>query len=144
MLHVPYKGAGPALTALLGGEIQVMVVPPVIAVAHIKSGRMNPLAVAGAKRLPALPGIPTLEEAGVPLVVDSFWGLVAPAGTSAATIGKLQEGIAKVLFATDMKARLEDMQFQAVGSAPAQFETFVQSEVKRWMGVVKATGVKVE
>ena len=112
--------------------------------AHIKSGRMHPLAVAGAKRLPALPAVATLAEAGVPVVVDSFWGLVAPAGTSAAIVARLQENIARVLNAPDMRTRIEEMQFQVVGNTPAQFETFVQSEVKRWIGVVKATGVKVE
>jgi tripartite-type tricarboxylate transporter receptor subunit TctC len=105
---------------------------------------MHPLAVAGAKRLPALPAVPTLEETGVPVVVDSFWGLVAPAGTSTAIVARLQENIARVLNAPDMRARIEDMQFQVVGNTPAQFDTFVQSEVKRWTAVVKATGVKVE
>src|SRR4029077_9600467 len=66
MLHVPYKGAGPALTALLGGEVQVMVVPPIIAIPHVKTGRLRPLGYSGAKRLPAIADVPTISEAGLP------------------------------------------------------------------------------
>jgi tripartite-type tricarboxylate transporter receptor subunit TctC len=143
-VHVPYKGGAPQITALLSGEVSMLMSVPAPLLAHIRNGRMHPLAVAGAKRLPALPAVPTLEETGVPVVVDSFWGLVAPAGTSTAIVARLQENIARVLNAPDMRARIEDMQFQVVGNTPAQFDTFVQSEVKRWTAVVKATGVKVE
>ena len=143
-VHVPYKGGAPQITALISGEVSMLMSVPAALLPHIKSGRMHALAVSGAKRLPALAQTPTLQEAGVPLVVDAYWGLVAPAGTAATIVNKLQEGIARVLATPDMRTRLEDMQFQPVGSAPSQFESFVQGEVKRWVGVVKATGVKVE
>ena len=117
---------------------------PASLLVHIKSGRMRALAVSGAKRLPSLPELPTLQDIGIPVVVESFWGLLVPAGTHAGIVNKLQEAIGRTLKTPDIRTRLDDMQFQAVGSTPAQFEEFVQSEVKRWIGVVKATGAKVD
>jgi tripartite-type tricarboxylate transporter receptor subunit TctC len=143
-VHVPYKGGAPQITALVSGEVSMLLSIPAALLAHIKSGRMHALAVSGTNRLSALPATPTFEESGVPVVVEAFWGVAAPAGTSTSIVNRLQEGMARVLSAPDTRARLEDMQFQGVGSTPAQFESFVQSEVKRWVSVVKATGVKVE
>jgi len=143
-VHVPYKGGAPQVTALVSGEVSMLLAVPAGLLTHIKSGRMRPLAVSGSKRLAALPQLPTLQEAGVKVVVESFWGVVAPAGTPLAIVVRLQEAIAQALKVPEIASRLDDMQFQPVGSTPAQFESFVQSEVQRWIGVVKATGVKVE
>jgi tripartite-type tricarboxylate transporter receptor subunit TctC len=143
-VHVPYKGGAPQITALISGEVSMLISVPASLLVHIKAGRMRALAVSGAKRLPSLPEVPTLQEAGVPVVVESFWGLIAPAGTSAAIVAKLQESIDRALKSAEMRARLEEMQFQPVGSTPAQFDEFVQREVTRWIGVVKATGIKVD
>jgi len=143
-VHVPYKGGAPQVTALVSGEVAMLLAVPAGLLTHIKSGRMRPLAVSGSKRLAALPQLPTLQESGVKVVVESFWGVVAPAGTPLAIVGRLQEAIAQALKVPEIASRLDDMQFQPVGSTPTQFESFVQSEVRRWIGVVKATGVKVE
>ncbi|HTE16302.1 MAG TPA: tripartite tricarboxylate transporter substrate binding protein [Burkholderiales bacterium] len=143
-VHVPYKGGAPQITALISGEVSMLLSVPAPLLSHIKSGRMRALAVSGAKRLNALPDLPTLQESGVAVIMDSFWGVVAPAGTNAAIIKTLHEAIERVLKYADTRTRLEDMQFQIAGSAPAQFEAFVEREVQRWVGVVKATGAKVE
>jgi tripartite-type tricarboxylate transporter receptor subunit TctC len=143
-VHVPYKGGAPQITALISGEVSMLISVPASLLVHIKAGRMRALAVSGARRLPNLPDVPTLQEAGIPVVVESFWGLLAPVGTNAAIVNKLQEAIDRSLKSPDMRARLDEMQFQAVGSTPAQFDEFVQREVVRWVGVVKATGIKVD
>ena len=105
---------------------------------------MRALATSGSRRVAALPELPTLKEAGIPVVVDAYWGIVAPAGTGSAIVGRLQESIAAALKHADQRTRLDEGQFYAVGSSPAQFEAFVQSEVARWPAVVKAAGVKVD
>ena len=144
MIHVPYKGGAPQITALISGEVSMLMSVPASLLAQIKAGRMRAIAVSGAKRLPNLPDVPTLQESGVAVVVEAFWGLVAPAGTSAAIVGKLQEAIERSLKTPEMRARLDEMQFQLVGSTPALFDEFVQREVTRWIGVVKATGINAD
>jgi len=144
MVHVPYKGGAPQVTALISGEVSMLISQPASLLPQIKSGRMRALAVSGAKRLPNLPEVPTLQESGIPVVVEAFWGVVAPAGTNAAIVGKLQEAIERSLKTPEMRTRLDEMQFQAVGSTPAQFDEFVQREVTRWIGVAKATSIKID
>lgn len=143
-VHVPYKGGAPQVAALISGEVSMLLSVPAALLPQINAGRMRALAVSGAKRLPRLPDVPTLQESGIPVVVEAFWGVLAPAGTPAGIVSKLQEAIALSLKSPENRARLDDMQFQAVGSTPAQFEKFAQREVSRWIGVVKATGVKVD
>jgi tripartite-type tricarboxylate transporter receptor subunit TctC len=143
-VHVPYKGGAQQITALISGEVSMLLSVPATLLAHIKAGRMRPLAVSGAARLPVLPELPTLQEIGIPVVVDSFWGLLAPAGTNPTIVARLQEAIERTLKTPEFRTRLDEMQFQAIGNTPAQFDEFVQREVKRWIGVAKATGAKVD
>ena len=143
-VHVPYKGGAQQVTALVSGEVSMLLAIASGLIAHIDAGRMRALAVSGESRLAARPEWPTLRESGLDVVVESFWGVVAPAATPATSISRLQAAIAQALAYDDVRGRLTALQFQPVGSTPAAFEAFVQSEVKRWIGVVKATGVKVD
>ena len=143
-VHVPYKGGAQQVTALVSGEVSMLLAIPSGLIAHIDAGRMRALAVSGESRLAARPDWPTLRESGIDVVVESFWGVVAPAATPAALVSRLHSAIAQALGYDEVRGRLTALQFQPVGSTPAQFEAFVQSEVKRWIGVVNATGVKAD
>ena len=145
MVHVPYKGAGPALADLVGGHFQVMF-PTVQSVApHIKSGRVKLLAFTTEKRSRAYPDVPTMEEAGVPGVVSIAWfGIHAPAGTPRAIVSRLHAETAKIVQEPVIRDRLLNEGAEPVGSTPEQFAKFVASEITKWTGVVKAAGIRAE
>jgi tripartite-type tricarboxylate transporter receptor subunit TctC len=145
MLHVPYKGAGPALTDLMGGQITVMLDPS--ALPHIRSGKLRALAVPSAKRLPALPEVPTFEEAtGAKNMLASAWyGLMAPAGTPRDIVGRLNRELAAVLENADIRSKLINSGADIGGaSSPEEFGRFVESEIVRYGDIIKFAGAKVE
>jgi tripartite-type tricarboxylate transporter receptor subunit TctC len=145
IVHVPYKGTGPALTDLLGGQINMMVSTFASALPHVKSGRMRALGVTTTKRSPATPDVPTLIEGGVAGYDYSTWyGLLAPAGTPKAIIDKLNATNRKVLARDDIKQRLESQGVDPIVNTPAEFTAYVKSETEKWGKVVKATGAKAE
>ncbi len=143
MLHVPYKGAGPALTALLGGEVQVMVVPPVIAVAHIKTGRLRPLAYSGAKRLAAIADVPTISEAGLPgFTMDTGWhAWFAPAKTPARIVTQVHSAIHKSLQAPAVREYLLAGGYEPTADPPARFQKDFQDDIKRWGELARAAKI---
>jgi len=144
MLHVPYKGAGPALTALLGGEVQVMVVPPVIAVPHIKSGRLRPLGYSGGKRLPAIAEVPTIAEAGLPgFKMDTGWhAWFAPARTPASIVAPLYAAIVKAVNVPAVREYLSAGGYEPTADPPAQFQRTFQDDLKRWGELVRAAKIE--
>lgn len=144
MLHVPYKGAGPALTALLGGEVQVMVVPPVIAVPHIKSGRLRPLGYSGAKRLPVIADVPTIGEAGLPgFQMDTGWhAWFAPAKTPAHVVTRIYDAIAKALQVSAVREFLLAGGYEPTADPPATFQKNFQNDLKRWGDLVQAAKIE--
>jgi tripartite-type tricarboxylate transporter receptor subunit TctC len=145
IVHVPYKGTGPALTDLLGGQVNMMVSTFASALPHVKSGRMRALAVTTAKRSPATPDVPTLVEGGVPGFDYSTWyGLLAPAGTPKAVIDTLNAATHRVLRRDDIRQRLEQQGVDPVMNSPAEFTAYLKSETEKWGKVVKATGAKPE
>jgi len=145
IVHVPYKGTGPALTDLLGGQINMMVSTFASALPHVKSGRMRALGVTTAKRSPATPDVPTLIEGGVAGYDYSTWyGLLAPAGTPKAIIDKLNATNRKVLARDEIKQRLESQGVDPIVNTVAEFTAYVKSETEKWGKVVKATGAKAE
>ena len=145
IVHVPYKGTGPALTDLLGGQINMMVSTFASALPHVKSGRMRALGVTTAKRSPATPDVPTLIEGGVAGYDYSTWyGLLAPAGTAKTIIDKLNAANRKVLTRDDIKQKLESQGVDPVFNTPAEFSAYIKSETEKWGKVVKATGAKAE
>lgn len=145
IVHVPYKGTGPALTDLLGGQINMMVSTFASALPHVKSGRMRALGVTTAKRSPATPDVPTLIEGGVAGYDYSTWyGLLAPAGTAKTIIDKLNAANRKVLTRDDIRQKLESQGVDPIFNSPAEFSAYLKSETEKWGKVVKATGAKAE
>jgi tripartite-type tricarboxylate transporter receptor subunit TctC len=145
IVHIPYKGAGPAFTDLLGGHLQLMFPTLQSAVPHIKSGRLRLLALTGEKRSPAFPDIPIMEEAGVPGVVAVAWfGMHAPKATPKSIIARLHDEAVNVLRDPIVKQRFSTEGADAVGSSPEQFARFVADEIAKWTKVVKVGGIKAE
>jgi len=140
--HIPYKGSAPAVRDLLTGQIQVMFdnVPNVLG--HIKAGKLRALAVSGAKRLALLPDVPSVAEAGVPDFDVTVWfGLLAPANTPAPIIERLNAECRKALAEPDVKARFAAQGVDPVGSSVEAFAALIQAETRKWIEIVRATGV---
>jgi len=145
LTHVPYKGAAQALTDTLGGQVQSFVSSVPSALAHIKSGRLRALAVTSAQRSPELPGTPTIAESGYPGFEASTWyGLLAPAGTPAPVISRLNSEVNRALAAKEVRERLASEGGETLGGSPAQFAAFLAAEHAKWGRVVRESGAKVE
>ncbi|HKQ28250.1 MAG TPA: tripartite tricarboxylate transporter substrate binding protein [Burkholderiales bacterium] len=145
MVYIPYKGGAPAAAAAAAGDAQVTFANYSDALAHMKSGRLRPLGMTSAKRFPQSPEVPTIGEAGVPgYQVDSWNGLLAPAGTPPEAVERLAAAAHQGLKDPATRKRLEEMGTEPVGDTPAQFRTFLQAELQKWGGFVKQSGIKVE
>lgn len=144
MVHVPYRGGAPALTDLLGGQVQVMFTVPVGLMDHIKTGMLRALAVSTATRSQALPNLPTMAEF-VPGYEASVWfGIAAPKKTPAGIIGKLNEEINMALADARMQARIADLGASVLVGSPADFITLIAEETEKWANVVKFSGAKLD
>ena len=144
-VHVPYKGGQPALVDVIGGQIAYMFINTLEVLPHAKGGRLKVLAVASNKRSSVLPAIPTFAESGVPkLVSETWWGLLAPAGTPKENIARLHSEIAKGLATPEMKERITTLGAETVGSSPEQFGAFIREEVQKWGDVVRRLGIKAD
>ena len=146
MLHVPYKGAGPAMIALLGGETQVMVVPALVAMPHVKVERLRALGYSGAKRLDALPDLPTIGEAGLTgFQIDTGWhAWFAPAKTPDKIIDKIYSAIYQSLQLPKLRDYFLAAGYQPTADPPAQFQKNVQADIKRWGELVRLANIKPE
>ncbi len=145
MVHVPYKGTTPALTGLLSGEVSAMFFTVVGIQPHAKSGRARALAVTTPKRSTLMPDLPTMAEAGLPgFEVTSWFGLLAPAGTPAAIVSRLNAESVKVLALPEVTGALKKLGFDVVGGTPDQFAAHIKSEVAKFTKLAKATGIKVD
>ncbi|HXF66065.1 MAG TPA: tripartite tricarboxylate transporter substrate binding protein [Burkholderiales bacterium] len=145
LVHVPYKGAGPALLDTLTGQCQVMFATAVSVQPHLKSGRLRALAVTTAARSKNFPQLPTVAEAGVPGFEASTWhGIVAPAGTPQPVIARLNGEINKVLQLPDTRERLAAQGADAGGGTPQQFGDFIRAEIPKWAKVIEASGARVD
>ncbi len=143
MVHVPYRGSGPALNDLLAGQVQVMVSDITLVRSHIEAGRLTGLAVAGPRRVDQLPNLPTTAEAGVPAMQVSNWhGLVAPAGLPPALLDGLHHGIAKAMALPEVKDRIDSEGAEIVASSSAEFGAFLKKESDKWGGLVKELGIQ--
>lgn len=145
LLHVPYKGGGPALTALLGGEVDSAVADPLAVLPHVKSGRLRALAVTSAKRAAALPDVPTVAESGVPGYEATSWaGIVVPKRTSGAAVEVLYKAFAAALAAPDNATKLASQLYEPVGAGPQEFARLIASENEKWSKVIKQIGVRLD
>ena len=147
IVHVPYKGAGQAITALIAGEVQMMFVTTPLGLPHIQSGRVKPLADTGAKRPSFLPNVPTMAEAGLPsMTLDamSWYGMFAPARTPQAIVSRLNSEAQTALKAPQVRERLQALQLEPVGNSPAEFRAFIEDQLKRFTELVKLACVVQE
>jgi len=144
VLHIPYKGSGPAVSDLMAGQVDMML--DTGSLAQVQAGALRALAVASRQRLPALPDVPTFAEAGVPGMYASAWyGIVAPAGTPADVVQRLNKEINAAVADPEMKKRMEGMgALVPDGQTPEAFGAFIQSEIARYADIVKMSGAKME
>ena len=145
LVHIPYQGAGPALVDVVGGRVHVMCTSPLAALPHVKSGRLRILAVTGANRSNAAPGVPTVAEQGVPGFQSTLWyALIAPATTPRPIVDKLHAETVKVLKQSDVIEQLSNQGAQAIGLSPQETAKFIQSEIGRWTKLIERAGIKAE
>lgn len=145
MLHIPYTGGGPALVALLSGQVSVFVMSIPGALPHFKSGRLIALGVTSAKRDPVLPDVPTIAESGLPgYELLEYQGIVAPGATPRAVINRLNQDIVKALSSPDLRERFTTSGAYVVGSTPEELGEHVQRQIANWGKVIKAAGIKIE
>jgi tripartite-type tricarboxylate transporter receptor subunit TctC len=145
LVHVPYKGGGPAAVALLSGEIGLIFGEPATLVGFIKSGKVRAIAVTSAKRSLSFPELPTVAESGVPgYEVTSWNGMLAPAGTPADIIKRLNAEYNKIIAEPEMHKRMLTNGYEAVGGPPEKFGEFIRAETAKWAPVVKKAGVRVD
>ena len=145
LVHVPYKGSGPALNDVVGGQVQLMFCNLTAAMPQVKNGRIRALAVTGAKRTAAAPEIPTVIEAGVPgYTVVSWFGVLVPAGTPRDIVMRLNADLARTMQATDVRDRLAGDGAEPLTGTPEQFGAFIRAEITQWTKVIKDAGVVPE
>ena len=145
IIHVPYKGSGPAVTDLIGGQVNMMFDNIPSSITHIRSGKLRALATTGAKRSPMLPDLPTIAESGVPGYESTAWfGIAVPAGTPKEIIARLNAEGQKAVKSPEFVKRMTDLGYEIVGGTPEQMASMIQDEYKRWGPIVIASGAKVD
>lgn len=145
MVHIPYKGAAPALTDVVAGQASLYFTSPISAQPFVKSGRLRMVAVTSAKRSPSLPDVPAVAEAGFPeFDLTSWWGILAPAGVARDIIERLHGETIRILNLTDVKQRYASLGADAVTNTPEQFAAYIKSEIAKWAKVVKDSGARLD
>jgi len=145
MLHVQYKGGGPALVAVLSGEVNLAYLSIAAAASHIRAGKLRAFGVTGVKRSNVLPDLPTIADSGVPGYEFTTWvGVLVPGATPAATVSALNALITKAVRSPDLNARFAEQGADVIASSPAEFAAHIRNELKLWARVVKESGIKAE
>jgi tripartite-type tricarboxylate transporter receptor subunit TctC len=145
MTHVPYKGAGPALADLIGGQVQVSFTSMPSAIGHIKGGKLRAIAVTSRARSETLPDLPTLAESGLPgFDVNPWFGLFAPAATPAAIVSQINREINDLLATADLRARFASQGAVPLATSPAEFAALLKQDIEKWAKVVKDSGAKID
>jgi tripartite-type tricarboxylate transporter receptor subunit TctC len=144
-IHVPYKGAGPAVTDLLGGQIPLMFGPSPVVVPLVQSGRLRPLAFTGLKRSSQLPDVPTVDEAGIKGYENSGWyGMYGPRGTPKEVVARVNAAIRQIVQMPDTRERFAALNLEPVGSTPEEFAQFLKKDLEKYAAIAKAAGIKPE
>ena len=145
MVHVPYKGAGAAMTDLISGQVQVFLNNFLAGMPMIRAGKLRALALTSVKRSSAMPELPTVAESGVPgFSVTGWYGMLVPAGTPAPVLNTLHDAVVKALKSKDVNDRLSGEAAEPVGSTPQEFADFLRTEIDKWASVIKKAGVRAE
>ena len=144
MIHVPYKGTGPATTAVFAGEVSLSFGNIISMLPYVKSGRVHALAVTSPKRSPVLPDVPTVAETVPGYAAGPWYGMLAPAGTPAAVIALLNKEVVKILHTPELKDNLSAEGAEPIGSSPAEFAALLKEETERWGKVVRQADIRVE
>jgi tripartite-type tricarboxylate transporter receptor subunit TctC len=145
MVHIPYRGAAPAFTDLLGGQIQLFFDAPTGLIQAGKTGRVRLIGVSSDKRLPAIPDVPTFIEQGIPGLVGSTWAsMIAPAGTPRDIVQRMSDEVSRIIRSEETRAKLDAMGTFAEGSTPEACDAFIANETTKWAKVIKDAGVTLE
>ncbi len=144
IVHVPYKGGGPGIVALLGGEVQMVFASLLPVISHVKAQRLVPIGLAAARRSPALPQVTTFKEAGIAFEAGPWFGVLVPAKTPRSIVQRLNVEIEGILQLDDVKMRIAREGVDVVGGTSAQFADFIAAEARRWAEVVKKADIRVE
>ena len=145
MLHIPYKGSAPGVSALLGGEVMLGFTDTLITLPLVKAGKLRALAVTGPVRSPLVPDVPTMAEAGVANYAVNVWfGLLAPAGTPAEIVSRLGAEVGRYVGSAEMRDRLTALGAEPVGNTPEQFAAFLKAEIARWAAVVRTARIRAD
>jgi len=146
--HVPYKGSGPAIQDVIGGQVDMMFDTSVVAAPHVQSGKLRAIAVTSASRLPSMPDVPTVAESGLPGLANfevlSWQAIFAPAGTPALMVDRLHKEIGRILAEPEMQAKLKGFGMEPANMTTAQIAAFQRAEVAKWAQVIKAANIKAE
>jgi tripartite-type tricarboxylate transporter receptor subunit TctC len=143
MVHVPYGASPQAMTALLRGDVQMACLPAISVTPHLGSGNVKILAVSTAQRSSLLPDIPTLKEAGIDVEADAWMGLIAPAKTGDAIVGKLHREVVEAITSPAIREKLATQLMEPIGNSPAQFRARIEADVVRWAPVIGAANIKI-
>ena len=139
-----YKGSGPALTDLLGGQVQVLMDAPSVTMAQVKAGKLKAIAVTGKARLASLPEVPTFEQGGLLVDASGFQGVLAPAGTPPEAVARLSQALNAALAQPEVRERFAAAGLETVSSTPAEFAAFIRSEIAKWGRVAKEANIKID
>ena len=145
LVHVPYKGSGPGVTDLLSGQVQLMIVPVPVVIGHVNSSKLKALAVTSLRRSSAMPFVPTVAESGLAgYDVSAWYGVVAPAGTSAEVVGRLNAEIVRILSTPETREQLLRLGAEPAANSSAEFAAYISSETQKWARVIRESGARVD
>jgi tripartite-type tricarboxylate transporter receptor subunit TctC len=143
IVHVPYKGAAPAVNDIVGQQVQMVFLDIPVLLPQVQAGKVRPIAIGSRERVPSLPNVPTTAEVGLPQIeAENWYGMVAPAATPAAVIAKLHRATAEALKSPEVKDKLSAQGAILVGNTPQEFASYIQSEIDKWGKVAKAANIK--